>query len=425
MQWGRLTLFRVSGTATDAARVACLLEDITQQRQSALAQRQALSQPQPEVLPQFPAIPVEQLGGMFDQVLSCTADLLLICDRTGECLYINRATARTLGIAQQECVGKPWQQLPLPAEAIEPIERSWQHVLETGDCTNEEISLSSDEGWRDYDCAIAPLAEREGEFPAIFISAKDITAQKRAIAAATESLVKEQELNALQAHFARVVSHELRNPLNNIYSCAKLVENHAQRWTEEKKGSYLNRIQVNVKRINQLLDDLLLMQRVEAGELKLQLALVDLDEFCRELIAEIKEGAGADYRITFVSQNQRVGIWDEKLLRQILTNLLLNAIKYSPKGSEVKLSLISQSESVVFSVQDAGIGIPEAQLERIFEPFHRCSNVGNVNGSGLGLSIVKQCVALHGGEITVESTAGKGTTFTVTLPLHQRRAIGG
>jgi signal transduction histidine kinase len=296
--------------------------------------------------------------------------------------------------------------------------------LETGGCANEEISLTSEQGLRDYEWAVVPMRNPTGEFQAIFITAKDITEQKRAIAAATEALSKEQELNALQTHFAHVVSHELRNPLNNISSCAKLVESHAQRWTQEKKNVYLNRIQVNVKRINQLLDDLLLMRKAEAGELKLQLALLDLDEFCRELIAEIQDGAGAEYRITFVSQKQRVGIWDEKLLRQIITNLLLNAIKYSPKGSEVKLSLISQSESVVLCVQDSGVGIPEAEQDKIFEPFHRGSNIGHVNGSGLGLSIVKQCVALHRGKIAVESTEGKGTTFTVTLPLHQHRAIG-
>lgn len=373
------------------------------------------------VAPLPPALPIEQLGDMFNEVLSCASDLFFICDRTGKCLYVNRTTTQALGIGQQEFVGKTWQQLPLPTEAMESLEQGWKCALETGDCANAEISLPREQELRDYECAIAPLGDKEEEFQAIFIAAKDITAQKREILDATEALTKEQGLNALQIHFAHVVSHELRNPLNNIYSCAKLVENYAQHWTEEKKNTYLNRIQINVKRINRLLDDLLLMRKVEAGELKLQLALVNLDEFCRELISEIQDGKGTQHQITFVSPNHPVGIWDEKLLRQILTNLLLNAIKYSPKGSEVKLSLTAQSEAVIFCIQDRGIGIPETEQDAVFEPFHRGSNVGNVSGSGLGLSIVKQCVVLQGGKITVESTEGTGTTFTVTLPLHQGR----
>ena len=112
---------------------------------------------------------------------------------------------------------------------------------------------------------------------------------------------------------------------------------------------------------------------------------------------------------------------DEKLLRHILSNLLSNAIKYSPSGGTVHFDLVCEEE-VIFRVQDEGIGIPEADRANLFDSFHRASNVGTISGTGLGLAIVKKSVDLHGGTIAVNSEVGVGTTFIVTIPLHNRRA---
>nr|WP_280524442.1 sensor histidine kinase [Nostoc commune] len=103
-------------------------------------------------------------------------------------------------------------------------------------------------------------------------------------------------------------------------------------------------------------------------------------------------------------------------MRQILTNLFSNCLKYSPIGSTVKFSVITANEQAIFQTQDSGIGIPPNDIDYIFEPFHRASNASDIPGMGLGMSIVKQAVDLHGGEIRVESAIGVGTTFTVTLP---------
>ena len=109
---------------------------------------------------------------------------------------------------------------------------------------------------------------------------------------------------------------------------------------------------------------------------------------------------------------------DEKLLRQILENLLSNAIKYSPPGSTVEFTLSYLAEQVIFQICDRGIGIPSEDLHRLFETFHRATNVGTISGTGLGLAIVKRCLDIHQGQIAVESQIGVGTTFTVTLPLY-------
>jgi signal transduction histidine kinase len=111
---------------------------------------------------------------------------------------------------------------------------------------------------------------------------------------------------------------------------------------------------------------------------------------------------------------------DAKLLEHIVSNLLSNGLKYSPEGGTVQFDLICDGESAVFHIRDCGIGIPQKDLEQLFESFRRASNVGTIPGTGLGLAIVKKCVELHGGTITVDSVVGTGTTFTVTLPKHLR-----
>jgi len=163
-----------------------------------------------------------------------------------------------------------------------------------------------------------------------------------------------------------------------------------------------------------------LVGKIEAGQQQLNPALIDLTEFCHEAIQNIQQDVGLKHKITFITQGSRSGVWDAKLLRHILVNLLLNAIRYSPEGSEVKLTVACQDGQVMFIIQDSGIGIPPEEMELIFQPFQRGSNARKIPGSGLGLAIAKRCVELHTGEIFVDSQVGVGTTVTVTLPLNLR-----
>jgi signal transduction histidine kinase len=291
-------------------------------------------------------------------------------------------------------------------------------VFSTGQPLTDEISFPSVDGIRNYEYTISLISNINNATDAVVITVKDITDHKQAIAAANEALAKEVELSTLHSHFASIVPHELRNPLNSIACCAQLVEKHSRQWTQEKQLTYLRRIQVDVKRINQLLDDLSLIRNAQARTLELAPALLDITEFCRELVKELQQDAGANHKIIFISQTKRSGIWDEKLLRRILLNLLLDAIKYSPEGSEIKLSVVCEKGKAIFRIQDSGIGIPEQDQALLFKTFQRGSNVDSITGTGLGLSIVKQCVDLHKGEISVESEISVGTTFTVKLPLN-------
>lgn len=167
-----------------------------------------------------------------------------------------------------------------------------------------------------------------------------------------------------------------------------------------------------------LLDDILTINRAETGKLEVNRKVIDLENFCRNLIEEMQLSAGSQYKIIFVSQGSCTNAYmDEKLLRSILANLLANAIKYSPQGGIIHFALVCEQREAIFRIRDHGIGIPPQDQQQMFEPFHRGKNVGTIAGTGLGLTLVEKCVNLHGGRIIVASVVGVGTTSTVTLPL--------
>ncbi len=172
-----------------------------------------------------------------------------------------------------------------------------------------------------------------------------------------------------------------------------------------------------------LVDDVLTLGWAEAGRLTYEPQPMDLAGFCRELIDEFQLGIGAQHRLVLelVRSEQKETmpvVMDPQILHHILANLLSNAIKYSPIGSQVRLTVRMAGEQAIFQVADEGIGIPAADLPRLFEPFHRAGNVGVTLGTGLGLSIVKRMVELCGGTTEVASEEGRGSTFTVALPAH-------
>lgn len=253
---------------------------------------------------------------------------------------------------------------------------------------------------------------------------REILERKRAEEELQKALEKEKELSDLKSRFAGMVSHEFRNPLTTIINLADLLKYYSHRLTDEKKLKYLNHIEASAKDMNKLIDELLVIAKAEAGKLDFKPALLNLVQWCAELIEEIQLVYDNRNAIAFESYGVDTDVYlDEKLLRHILTNLLTNAIKYSSPGSTVHFELWFQAGDAVFQIQDSGIGIPVEDRERLFESFHRAKNVGNIPGTGLGLTIAKKCVELHGGKIAVKSEVGVGTTFTISVPLYKGISI--
>ena len=233
-----------------------------------------------------------------------------------------------------------------------------------------------------------------------------------------QALAKEKEISELKSRFIAIASHEFRTPLATIGSSAALLQRYCRDFMDEKKNKHFQQIKSSINHMTQLLDDVLVIGKADAGKLQFKPVPLDLVEFCSNLVEELQLNAGNQHRIVFSSQGEFANACMAKnLLRQILTNLLSNAIKYSPDGGTVFFELSGHDKIVTFRIQDKGIGIFLEDQKQLFEPFYRAANVENIKGTGLGLSIVKKCVDLHRGEIVVDSQVGIGTTFTVTLPL--------
>ncbi|WP_199336786.1 sensor histidine kinase [Oscillatoria sp. FACHB-1407] len=234
------------------------------------------------------------------------------------------------------------------------------------------------------------------------------------------ALQEERELNELKSRFVSMVSHELRTPLTVIRTSLELLERYHDVVSESKKREYFQRSQMAVQNMTQLLEDVLTIGTAEAGRLEFNPIALDLKQFCYEIVEEMQMGVGSNYAIAFTIEGDCTEAEvDPKLLRSILTNLLSNAIKYSPLKSKVTFNLRCDEYNATFVIQDEGIGIPPDDQPRLFELFHRASNVSTIRGTGLGLAIVRECVLHHQGHITFTSQEGIGTTFTVTLPLHR------
>lgn len=235
-----------------------------------------------------------------------------------------------------------------------------------------------------------------------------------------QALEQEQELSEVRSHFISIISHEFRTSLNNISFSTSSLRRYGHQWPEEKKLEYLSSIETDIEQLSSLLDEAPSIGGAEIEKRKFEPKPLNVAQFCRDLVAEMQRRDSNQHTFSFVSQGDCGTAWvDKKLLRSILTNLLSNAIKYSPPNSKVDLELSCWDGKLIFEIKDWGIGIPEVDRQQLFEPFHRGENVGDIQGTGLGLTIVKKFVDLHSGQISVVSEVGVGTTFTVTLPLNK------
>lgn len=229
-------------------------------------------------------------------------------------------------------------------------------------------------------------------------------------------LAQTQDLSDLKQRFFSMASHELRTPLSTILLSAEALQLHQGDWSVPMHRATLQRIELTARRMGQQIADLLTLSRVEVGQLEFHPALVDVGPLCQQMVEEIEGGLAG--RITLSTSGLPAkAFWDRQLVRSLLSNLLGNALKYSPDPSPVGLDIRCDGERAVIVVRDRGLGIPPDDHQRVRQPFRRGSNVGTVPGTGLGLAVVDTCVALHRGTWTLDSVEGQGTTVTVTLPL--------
>ncbi|MCZ7565249.1 MAG: PAS domain-containing sensor histidine kinase [Burkholderiales bacterium] len=336
-------------------------------------------------------------------------------------VWVNPRFCEMTGYAAEELIG---QSSRLHFEDDASFERFGEDAYAALDAAGTyatELPVRRKDGsriWLElYGASLYPGRSDQG----VIWTAVDVTRRHAAEESMRVALEKQRELSDLKSRFVSMTSHEFRTPLATILSSAELLRDYGERLAPSERADLLGAIGSSVRRMAGMLDQVLVIGRAEAGRLEFRPAPLDVEALCRRVIreAEHADGRAADVpsrvalRIAGACGEAR---FDERLLQHILGNLVSNALKYSPGGAPVALEVTCNGERAVFTVSDAGIGIPEEDLPHLFETFHRARNVGNIAGTGLGLAIVKKAVDLHGGTIAVASSPGRGTRFTVTLP---------
>jgi signal transduction histidine kinase len=263
---------------------------------------------------------------------------------------------------------------------------------------------------------VAQVAAREGDL-------RELNADlERRVLTRTEelhrALAHEKELSEMKSNFVSLVSHEFRTPLGVIMSAVEVLQRYFERLPADKRARHLEMIFRSTKNLANLIEEVLLLGRVEEGRMQFSPAPLDLEKLCRTLTDELLSATGGACPIRFRALSSLEGaVTDETVLRHILCNLLSNAVKYSEPGSPVEFTAARHQTHAVFTIRDRGIGIPTDDQPKLFTSFTRGRNVGTRPGTGLGLVVVQRCVQLHGGTIALDSAPGAGTTVIVSLPV--------
>lgn len=353
------------------------------------------------------AVSRDHLNRIIDQL----PNAVFVVGPQGTLESVNARACAMLGRSAEQLQGQALE-LALPSEVA-------QLLAASGPAAELQTELVAPDGRRTP--VLVSAARVDSAWRHAVLVATDISERIRHESEIMQALERQRELNQLKTRFVAMASHEFRTPLATIRSSSDLLRHYSERLAPEERMEMLSNIDNAVSRMTHMLEDVLLIGKSEAGKVDFHPAPLRLRPFFAGLAQRTADGRdGLDmtgHRLDFkMAGDADDGLFDESLLRQIFGNLLSNAVKYSPGGGQVLLDVDCRAEEVVCVVQDQGIGMPENDLARLYETFFRASNVGTISGTGLGLAIVKRCIELHGATITVNSTVGAGTRFTVTLP---------
>jgi signal transduction histidine kinase len=237
------------------------------------------------------------------------------------------------------------------------------------------------------------------------------------------ALQREHELSEFRMNVIMRLNHEFRTPLASVRTAGEMLTRYYDQLAPAERDLRLKTIDTEIEHMTVMLEDILTIGRLDTGSVPFQPQDMDLNEFCRSLIGGLRVRAADAQRIVYKPDTKcKTAYADSRLVGEILTNLLHNAIKYSPQGGVVRCELSCASGFATLRVSDEGIGISRQDIPNIFETFYRGTNSGDISGTGLGLSIVRRAVELHRGMVEVQSIPERGTTFTVKLPIEREKA---
>lgn len=236
----------------------------------------------------------------------------------------------------------------------------------------------------------------------------------------SEALDKEIQLNEIKSRFVSMASHEFRTPLTTVLSSASLLSKYTSGEDQDKRDRHIQRIKNSVNNLNDILEDFLSLGKLNEGKIEKNYEWVNLKIIVEDTIDEMKAMLKKGQYFELDCNGHCEAATDKKLFRNILINLISNAIKFSDEGKPIAIQGIVKNDGAEISVTDKGIGISNEDQKHLFASFFRAANATNIQGTGLGLHIVKRYIDLLGGEITVKSELNKGTTINFTIPVNKK-----
>jgi PAS domain S-box-containing protein len=358
---------------------------------------------------------------LLEAVLDNLVDGILTFDEKGVIRSVNRAGTTIFGYTADELVGQNVRIL-IPSLANDASQKEFKQVLKQVSGLGDELQGQRKDGsiFPMYFATSEVIIDHHKLHTAII---QDLTERKFMESQVWEKerlnieLEKERGLRDVKNRFISMMSHDLKSPLAAIRLANSMLRNYGDRSTPEEKAETYDAIDQQVEHLTEMINDVMIISQQDFTGAELDRQIIDLETYCRDIIEELQLAYRMKRTLNFSGTDRRIEVSiDTKLMRRALTNLLTNALKYSPEDTPVNMDLSSADCQAIIKISDKGIGIPPQDLPKLFEPFSRGSNVGRIQGTGLGLAIAKQAVELHGGTISVQSKLGKGTTFTITLP---------
>lgn len=349
-------------------------------------------------------------------------DFISVLDNDGRFMYASPSAEKVIGYNSEELIGKNFIYIIHKDDAESFIENALEKIV----FNKEEVKLryrilTKTNKYYWVETYFKPIIDTTNQTTSIICSTRDVTEREQLMTDLQQALEKERELNELRSQFVSMASHQFRTPLTVIQSGVELMEIYLDGLQEEQQKPFkkqFKRINAEVTRLQDLMTDVLVLGREEAQRTPYTPEEDDLVIFCKDLIESRYNNRYPYGRkvILFVFGKEQKVLFDKKLLDHSLENILNNAYKYSETG-DIKMTIHFEFEQVKISIKDNGIGIPQNDLTNLFQPFYRASNTIEIEGTGLGLPIVKEFIEKHGGSIFVESELNIGTTITVILPL--------
>lgn len=357
---------------------------------------------------------------MFSKALDSAHDSAVITDLQGRLIYANLATQRIFGYAFD-----PEGRDRLDVFFPHPDQAQWilEHAIGEGWSGQVVCQRQSGETFSAL-VSVGPVSEEDGTLTATSIIFRDITQLEQIKAELASKNLELERANRLKSEFLANMSHELRTPMTSILGFSSLLGQQVYGELNERQQLYINQIHQSGEHLLALINEVLDLSKIEAGQMDLHLAPIAVSALCQDALTMVGSQAAAKELV--IHQTVQAGlpplIADEVRVRQMLLNLLSNAIKFSHLGGAVGLEARREGDRILLSVWDEGVGIPPEQQGQLFQPFQQLDSslARHYEGTGLGLALTQRLARLHGGDVTLTSGAGPGARFTITLPLDCR-----